>query len=125
MTTEYFFTFGNITNILRQISIVGISTVAMTMVIITGGIDLSVGSMLALSSILLAKMLTSGVSMYIAIPITLVVGILMGLINGFLINKIRISPLISTLGTMTIYRGITYIITGGLPVYDFLKGFHL
>ncbi|CEQ20283.1 ABC transporter permease [Paraclostridium sordellii] len=123
MTTEYFFTFGNITNILRQISIVGISTVAMTMVIITGGIDLSVGSMLALSSILLAKMLTSGVSMYIAIPITLVVGILMGLINGFLINKIKISPLISTLGTMTIYRGITYIITGGLPVYGFPKGF--
>lgn len=123
MTTEYFFTFGNITNILRQISIVGISTVAMTMVIITGGIDLSVGSMLALSSILLAKMLTSGVSMYIAIPITLVVGILMGLINGFLINKIKISPLISTLGTMTIYRGITYIITGGLPVYGFPKVF--
>ncbi|MEG0051451.1 MAG: ribose ABC transporter permease [Terrisporobacter sp.] len=123
ITTEYFFTFGNITNILRQISIVGISTVAMTMVIITGGIDLSVGSMLALSSILLAKMLTSGVSMYTAIPITLGAGIIMGLINGFLINKIKISPLISTLGTMTMYRGITYIITGGLPVYGFPKGF--
>ncbi len=123
MTTQYFFTFENITNVLRQISIVGISTVAMTMVIITGGIDLSVGSMLALSSILLAKMLTSGVSMYIAIPITLGVGIIMGLINGFLINEIKISPLISTLGTMTIYRGITYIITGGLPVYGFPKEF--
>ena len=123
MTTQYFFTFENITNVLRQISIVGISTVAMTMVIITGGIDLSVGSMLALSSVILAKMLTSGVNMYIAIPITLGVGIIMGLINGFLINKIKISPLISTLGTMTIYRGITYIITGGLPVYGFPKEF--
>lgn len=123
LTTQYFFTFENITNILRQISIVGISTVAMTMVIITGGIDLSVGSMLALSSIALAKMLTSGISMYIAIPITLIIGIIMGVINGFLINKINISPLISTLGTMTIYRGITYIITGGLPVYGFEKSF--
>lgn len=123
ITTQYFFTFENITNVLRQISIVGISTVAMTMVIITGGIDLSVGSMLALSSVVLAKMLTSGVNMYIAIPITLGVGIVMGLINGFLINKVKISPLISTLGTMTIYRGITYIITGGLPVYGFPKAF--
>lgn len=122
-TTKYFFTFENITNVLRQISIVGISTVAMTMVIITGGIDLSVGSMLALSSIVLAKMLTEGINMYIAIPITLTVGIIMGLINGFLINKIKISPLISTLGTTTIYRGITYIITGGLPVYGFPKEF--
>lgn len=123
ITTQYFFTFENITNVLRQISIVGISTVAMTMVIITGGIDLSVGSMLALSSVVLAKMLTLGVSMYIAIPITLGIGIVMGLINGFLINKVKISPLISTLGTMTIYRGITYIITGGLPVYGFPKAF--
>lgn len=123
VTSKYFFTFTNITNILRQISIVGISTVAMTMVIITGGIDLSVGAMLALSSIMLAKMLTSGVNMYLAIPITLVLGIIMGLFNGLLINKTKISPLISTLGTMTIFRGITYIITSGLPVYGFPKEF--
>lgn len=123
VTSEHFFTFTNITNILRQISIVGISTVAMTMVIITGGIDLSVGAILALSSIMLAKMLTSGINMYLAIPITLVLGIIMGLFNGFLINKAKISPLISTLGTMTIFRGITYIITSGLPIYGFPKEF--
>ncbi|MEG0855881.1 MAG: ABC transporter permease [Terrisporobacter sp.] len=123
VTSKYFFTFNNITNIIRQISIVGISTVAMTMVILTGGIDLSVGAMLALSSVLLAKMMTSGVSMYLAIPITLIIGIVMGLFNGFLINKIKISPLISTLGTMTIYRGLTYIATSGLPIYGFPQGF--
>lgn len=123
LSNKYFFTFNNITNILRQISIVGISTVAMTMVILTGGIDLSVGSMLALSAIMLAKMMTSGINMFIAIPITLVLGVMMGCFNGFLINKIKISPLISTLGTMTIYRGITYIVTSGLPVYGFPKGF--
>lgn len=123
MSSKYFFTFENITNVLRQISIVGISTVAMTMVILTGGIDLSVGSMLALSSVMLAKMLSTGVNMYLAIGVTLVGGIVMGLINGFLINKVKISPLISTLGTMTIFRGIAYIVTGGLPVYGFPKGF--
>lgn len=123
VSNKYFFTFTNITNVLRQISIVGISTVAMTMVVLTGGIDLSVGSMLALSSIMLAKMLTNGINMYLAIPITLVLGIVMGLFNGFLINKVKISPLITTLGTMTIYRGITYIVTSGLPVYGFPKEF--
>lgn len=123
VSNKYFFTFTNITNVLRQISIVGISTVAMTMVVLTGGIDLSVGSMLALSSIMLAKMLTNGINMYLAIPITLVLGIVMGLFNGFLINKVKISPLITTLGTMTIYRGITYIATSGLPVYGFPKEF--
>lgn len=123
MSSEYFFTFENLTNIVRQISIVGISTVAMTMVILTGGIDLSVGAILALSSVTLAKMLSGGVNMYLAIGVTLVGGIAMGLINGFLINKIKISPLISTLGTMTIFRGIAYIVTGGLPVYGFPKEF--
>lgn len=123
MSSEYFFTFENLTNIVRQISIVGISTVAMTMVILTGGIDLSVGAILALSSVTLAKMLSGGVNMYLAIGVTLVGGIAMGLINGFLINKVKISPLISTLGTMTIFRGIAYIVTGGLPVYGFPKEF--
>ena len=123
ISSEYFFTFENITNILRQISIVGISTVAMTMVILTGGIDLSVGAILALSSVSLAKMLVSGMNMYIAIIITLIGGISMGIINGFLINKLKISPLISTLGTTTIFRGLAYIITEGLPVYGFPKEF--
>lgn len=123
ISSEYFLTFENITNVLRQISIVGICTVSMTMIVLTGGIDLSVGSMLALSSVILAKMMSTGVSMIIAIPITLIAGLLMGFVNGFLINKIKISPLISTLGTMTIFRGITYIITGGLPIYGFPKGF--
>ncbi|MBF8984732.1 ribose ABC transporter permease [Lutibacter sp. B2] len=121
--SPYFLTVGNITVVLRQISIVGICTVGMTMVILTGGIDLAVGATMALSSIILAKLLVSGVNILLAIILTLLVGIILGLINGLLINKMNISPLITTLGTLTIFRGITYIVTGGLPVYGFPKGF--
>lgn len=93
------------------------------MVILTGGIDLSVGSMLGLTSVVLAKLMVAGVNVPLAILITLLLGSILGLFNGFLINRINISPLISTLGTMTIYSGITYIITGGKPVFGFPDSF--
>ncbi len=123
ISSPYFLTIDNLTKVLRQVAVVGIVTVSMTMVILTGGIDLSVGSMLGLTSVILAKLMVSGVSVPIAIIITLIFGMILGLFNGFLINKIKISPLISTLGTMTIYSGITYIITGGGTIFGFPKGF--
>ncbi|MGO1372097.1 MAG: ABC transporter permease [Senegalia sp. (in: firmicutes)] len=122
-SSPYFFTAGNLTKVLRQVAVVGIVTVSMTMVILTGGIDLSVGSMLGLCAVVLAKLMVSGVNVALAIMITLVVGMILGLLNGFLINEIRISPLISTLGTMTIYSGITYIITGGKGIFGFSDKF--
>lgn len=121
--SPYFFTVDNLTTILRQVAVVGIVTVGMTMVILTGGIDLSVGSILGLSSVILAKLMVSGISISIAITITLIFGMILGFFNGFLINKINISPLISTLGTMTIYKGITYIVTNGGTIYGFPKSF--
>ncbi len=123
LSSPYFFTVGNLTKVLRQVAVVGIVTVSMTMVILTGGIDLSVGSMLALTAVILAKLMVAGVNVALAILITLVAGMLLGLFNGFLINKVRISPLISTLGTMTIYSGITYIITGGKSIFGFPDSF--
>lgn len=123
ITSPYFLTIDNLTKVLRQVAVVGIVTVSMTMVILTGGIDLSVGSMLGLTSVILAKLMVSGLSIPIAIMITLIFGMILGLFNGFLINKIKISPLISTLGTMTIYSGITYIITGGGSIFGFPKAF--
>lgn len=122
-SSPYFLTVDNLTKVLRQVAVVGIVTVGMTMVILTGGIDLSVGSILGLTSVILAKLMVSGVSIPIAVLITLVFGMVLGLINGFLINKINISPLITTLGTMTIYSGITYIVTGGGNIFGFPKGF--
>lgn len=105
--SPFFLTLDNLTKVLRQVAVVGIVTVSMTMVILTGGIDLSVGSMLGLTSVILAKLMVSGVSMALAIFLTFIFGMILGLFNGFLINKVNISPLISTLGTMTIYSGIT------------------
>lgn len=122
-TSPYFLTVDNLTKVLRQVAVVGIVTVSMTMVILTGGIDLSVGSILGLTSIILAKLMVAGISVPIAIIITLISGMGLGLFNGFLINKIKISPLITTLGTMTIYSGISYIVTKGVSIFGFPESF--
>lgn len=122
-SSPYFFTIGNLTTVLRQVAVVGIITVSMTMIILTGGIDLSVGSMLGLCAVILAKLMVQGTNMILAIIITLIVGIVLGLFNGFLINEINISPLISTLGTMTIFSGVTYILTGGEGIFGFPSQF--
>ncbi len=118
-----FMSLANISNVLRQMSVVGIATVGMTMIIITGGIDLSIGSVVALSSVILAKLLVSGMSIIPAIIITLLAGVGLGLTNAILINKLNIPPLIATLGTITIYRGLAYITTGGLSVFGFPEQF--
>ena len=109
----------NIFNILRQVAINGIITVGMTMVLLTGGIDLSVGSIVGLSCALTANLLLSNVPPVFAVLITLAVGVLVGLINGFFINAFNIPPLITTLAMQTAIRGVAYIITGGLPVFGF------
>lgn len=118
-----FLSTNNIYNILRQISVVGIASVGMTMIIITGGIDLSVGSVIGLTSVVLAKLLVSGVPIIPAILLTVAVGALLGLLNAILINEMNIPPLIATLGTITIYRGFAYITTGGLSVFGFPESF--
>lgn len=109
----------NIFNILRQVAINGIIAVGMTMVLLTGGIDLSVGSIVGLSCVLTANLLLANIPPVVAVLITLAVGILVGLINGFFINMFNIPPLITTLAMQTAIRGVAYIITGGLPVFGF------
>ncbi|HAJ70314.1 MAG TPA: ribose ABC transporter permease [Alkalibacterium sp.] len=122
-SSPYFFTLANLTTVLRQVAVVGIITVSMTMIILTGGIDLSVGSMLGLCAVVLAKLMVSGVNMVLAIIITLLVGMMLGIFNGFLVNEIKISPLISTLGIMTIFSGLTYMITDGKGIFGFPDNF--
>lgn len=113
----------NLFNILRQVSIVGISAVGMTMVLITGGIDLSVGSIIGVAGVGGAKLMLLGFHPVWACLIMLIVSTLIGLLNGFFINELDVPPLITTLGTMTSLRGLAYIITGGLPVFGFLPSF--
>ena len=92
----------NIFNILRQTSVNGIIAAGMTFVILTGGIDLSVGSILAISGAICASLLVSGQNIFVAVIAALVVGTVVGFINGFIITTGRLQPFIATLSTMTI-----------------------
>ncbi|MHB1345913.1 MAG: ABC transporter permease [Candidatus Humimicrobiaceae bacterium] len=122
MTSRNFLTSENIFNILRQVAIIGIVSVGMTMVLITGGIDLSVGSVIGVACVLSAELLLAGVNALLTVIITLIISALLGLINAFFINKLNIPPLITTLGMMTTLRGVAYLITSGMPVYGFQSG---
>ena len=107
---------SNIFNLLRQVSINGLIAFGMTFVILTGGIDLSVGSILALSSALTALMITSGIDPMIALLLGCIIGLLLGAINGALITFGKMAPFIATLATMTIFRGLTLVVTDGNPI---------
>lgn len=117
LLSDSFLTQINILNILRQVSIIGICAVGMTMIILTGGIDLSVGSMIGVAGMACALMLQADVHPILAVGGTLIMGLGFGAFTGVLINKIHIPPLIATLGLMTGLRGVAYILNGGLPIY--------
>ncbi|UEX90255.1 ABC transporter permease subunit [Staphylococcus ratti] len=111
-----FLDLSNLLNLLRQVSINGLIAFGMTFVILTGGIDLSVGSILALSSAFIALMITSGIDPIIAIIIGVLAGAVLGMLNGLFVAKGNMAPFIVTLATMTIFRGITLVITDGNPI---------
>lgn len=112
-----FFSSDNIINIFRSTSFVFLIGIAMTFVLITGGLDLSVGSVMAMGGILSAMAATSGLPLVISVIIGLVFGLGIGLINGILIVKLNIPALIVTLGMMYVCEGLVLIITQGKPVY--------
>jgi ribose/xylose/arabinose/galactoside ABC-type transport system permease subunit len=113
--TPYFFRPQNIFNVLRSMSTTGIMAIGMTMIIITAGIDLSVGSILAASSMLTARMMFTGAaSPWMAVAIGLGFGTLLGLINGLIITKVKVNPFITTLGMLSIGRGITLFLASGV-----------
>ncbi len=108
-----FLTVNNLLNVLRQVSITGIVAVGMTLVIITGGIDISVGSTVALGGVAAVACLTAGFGVPLSIIFALVVGFAVGAINGGVIAYANVSPFVTTLGTMYIIRGMTLVITNG------------
>jgi ribose transport system permease protein len=111
-----FLTLNNIFNVLRQVSINALIAFGMTFVILTGGIDLSVGSILALSAAITGGMMTGGMNPILAMAVGLGSGAVMGAINGLFITFGRVAPFIATLATMTIFRGATLVYTDGRPV---------
>lgn len=112
-----FLSINNFKLMLRQISFVTISAVGLMFVMVAGGIDLSIGSQIILTNIVLSLLMSStygyGIDPLIAIPICIAMGTILGLVNGVLSNKLRVHPLIITLGTAYIYKGLGYIIAGG------------
>ncbi|MCW5301024.1 ABC transporter permease [Herbaspirillum lusitanum] len=114
--TDAFLTPDNLINVGRQVSINAIIAVGMTCVILSGGIDLSVGSVMALSGTLTAALMIAAVPPALAIPIGFAVGIAIGLMNGFCIAYAGMPPIIVTLATMGIARGIALVATGGYPI---------
>lgn len=106
----------NILNLLRQVAVNALIAYGMTFVILTGGIDLSVGAILALSSTLMAGMMVSGIDPILAILIGCLIGAVLGAFNGVLITKGKMAPFIVTLATMTIYRGLSMMYTDGNPI---------
>lgn len=107
---------SNLFNLLRQVSINGLIAFGMTFVILTGGIDLSVGSTLALSSAMIAILMVSGVDSIVTLLIGCIFGAILGAINGLLITLGKMAPFIATLATMTVFRGLTLVITDGNPI---------
>lgn len=121
--TPHFLTVSNLLNVAQQATIIAIIAVGMTFVIITGGIDLSVGSVLAFAGVVMASALHSGVPLPLALLIGLGVGLLCGVINGLLITIGRLPPFIATLGMMSVARGAALMFTEGRPISGFSEGF--
>lgn len=111
-----FLTISNIFNVLRQVSISAIIAFGMTFVILTGGIDLSVGSTLALTGAVAASLLAGGTDPIVSMAVALILGLVLGAFNGVIITKGKVAPFIATLATMTIYRGLTLVYTNGKPI---------
>ncbi|WP_042267528.1 ABC transporter permease [Paraburkholderia heleia] len=118
-----FLTLDNLLNVMRQASINALIAFGMTLVILLGGIDLSAGSVLALSSVIIATLLSAGTPAIVATLAGLVAGGLMGFANGLVISKGKVAPFIATLGSMTVLRGLALVVSNGSPISSFNSDF--
>lgn len=127
-----YFTITNLIDIIELSNINSLIAIGITFTIITGGIDLSVGSIFAIVIVTVGHLCVAQVNPIIAIILGALLGTLMGSINGLLITKMHLQPFIATLGTMSVYRGVAYVVTGGWPVigipnsyrYIFISNFY-
>jgi ribose transport system permease protein len=115
--SPYFMTFDNLMTVILQISVIGILAIGITFVIISAGIDLSVGAVLALAGMVIGKAVNGGLPLWVSILCGILVATLMGFLNGFLVAKATLPPFIATLGIMMIARGLTLVISQARPVY--------
>ncbi|MES2176581.1 MAG: ABC transporter permease [Gemmatimonadota bacterium] len=120
--TPHFATLSNLSNVVEQSTIIGIVAVGMTFVILSGGIDLSVGSIVALAGVVLGSAIHGGAPVWLAVVAALAVGSACGLVNGALITIGRLPPFIATLGMMSVARGGALLFTDGRPISEFPQG---
>ncbi len=118
IATPHFLTGINLASVARQTAVINIMALGMTLVIISGGIDLSVGSILAVAGLFGTMAIKGGQSIPVAIAIGIGAGLVCGLLNGLMITRMRINPFIVTLGTLGAYRGLALVVSKGLPVHE-------
>lgn len=125
LLSDRFLTVSNLTNVLRQSTINGVMAIGMTFVILTAGIDLSVGAILGLAVVVTASWLQNGLSVPLAVCGGLGLGALLGLVNGLIITQVKVPPFVATLGMMTIARGLALTYTGGRPITGLPNAFRV
>ena len=123
IATPHFLTPINLSSVARQTAVINIMALGMTLIIVTSGIDLSVGSMLVLSGLFGTMAIKSGLPIPVGILVGLLTGLVCGLLNGLMITQLRISPFIITLGTLEAYRGLALVVSKGLPVHGLPDAF--
>ena len=123
LASPFFLTSTNLSSVIRQTAVINIMALGMTMVIITGGIDLSVGSTLAMGGLIGTMVLEKRYAIPVGILAGIGAGTLCGFANGLMTTRLRINPFIVTLGTLGIVRGMALIISNGLPVHDIPPAF--
>jgi ribose transport system permease protein len=123
LASDDFLTSNNLANLARQVSIFGILAIGQLMVILTGGIDLSVGSVLGLSGAVTAQLLVSGMPVVPSLLIGIAVGVALGLVNGLLVTRFKLPPFIATLGMLGIARGVVLVITDANTIQGLPDGF--
>jgi ribose transport system permease protein len=115
LLNKNFLTLRNFLNVMQQISVLGILTMCMSLLMVSGGLDISIGNMTGLIGIVFAKMLIVGINTFLSVTVALVLGILLGFINGLIVAKSKVTPLIITLGMSYVFLSIALIIAGGRP----------
>jgi ribose transport system permease protein len=123
IASPHFLTQTNLSSVVRQTAVINIMALGMTIIIISSGIDLSVGAILGMGGLLGTMAMQDGLSIPAGIAIGILVGLVCGVFNGLLITSLRVAPFIVTLGTLGIFRGLTLIISKGLPVHQIPAAF--
>ncbi len=123
IASPYFLSVGNLSSVIRQTTVITIMAIGMTVVIASAGIDLSVGSMVGLTGVCGAMLISAHYPTVIALLGAILIGGICGTVNGAAVVLLRIPPFIATLGALGIYRGITLLITGGIPVANLTHNF--